>query len=45
MDQIKAAEGLKIEWHFSQENVANSVRELLKNSEVEGIEVIHTPKN
>ena len=41
--QIKAANGAKIEWHFAEQEAANTVQQLFKDRGVRGIDVYYTP--
>src|SRR5262245_9074303 len=41
-DQLKAANGVPIQWHFAEKEVADRVRELFAYHGI-NIEVIHTP--
>ena len=41
--QFRAANGTRIRWHVAEEKAANAIRKLLKDNEVEGIEVVFTP--
>ena len=41
--QIKAANGKPIEWHFAEKESADIFRDALRKSDLEGIEVKHTP--
>jgi hypothetical protein len=43
--QIEAAKGARIEWHFAEEEAAKAVKALFKQEDVKGIEVYHTPSN
>ena len=43
--QLKAAEGTPIQWHFVNEEVMKATQRLFKENGVEGIELIHTPRN
>lgn len=42
--QLEAAKGTPIEWHFSNQENANIVRQLFQNNDIEGIVVKYTPK-
>ncbi len=42
--QVEAANGTPIEWHFPVQEKADIVRELLKTHDIQGIEVVVTPK-
>lgn len=41
--QIKAANGLKLEWHFAEKEAADAVKTLFENKGIKGIDVFHTP--
>lgn len=41
---VKGINGAKIEWHFAEEEAANTVRALFKQEGVKGIDVFYTPK-
>ena len=41
--QFKAAKGVPIRWHVAEKKAADAIRTLLKDADVEGIEVVHTP--
>ncbi|WP_421977669.1 DUF6443 domain-containing protein [Roseivirga seohaensis] len=43
--QLKAADGAKIQWHFENKNVMQATQNLFKEQGIEGIELIHTPRN
>ncbi|WPQ60144.1 hypothetical protein SIO70_17525 [Chitinophaga sancti] len=40
--QVAAAKGLRIEWHFAEEEAANVVRQLFQNENI-NIQVFYTP--
>jgi RHS repeat-associated protein len=42
--QIKAASGLKIEWHFAEKEAADAVKALFEKQGIKGIDVLHTPE-
>jgi hypothetical protein len=35
--------GIAIQWHVAEKRAADAIRQLLRNAQVEGIEVVHTP--
>lgn len=41
--QIGAARGTPIEWHFAEEAAANATRNLLRDRDIKGISIIHSP--
>ncbi|WP_224241616.1 Tox-REase-5 domain-containing protein [Hyalangium gracile] len=41
--QFRVAQGVPIRWHVAEKKAADAIRKLLKDAEVEGIEVVHTP--
>ncbi|WP_229908177.1 Tox-REase-5 domain-containing protein [Comamonas sp. JC664] len=41
--QFRAANGVKIRWHVAEERAASAIRKLLRDNEIEGIEVVFTP--
>ncbi|MFP2959795.1 Tox-REase-5 domain-containing protein [Myxococcus sp. 1LA] len=41
--QFRAAKGVEIRWHIAEENAASAIRRLLRDNEIEGIEVVFTP--
>jgi len=41
--QLRAANGLPIQWHFSQEEARDAFQRLLNREGIEGIDLIHTP--
>ncbi|MBM6498162.1 hypothetical protein H9X54_002470 [Flavobacterium macrobrachii] len=42
--QLKAADGIKIQWHFENKKVMEATQKLFKKNDIEGIELIHTPR-
>ncbi|MCC6539465.1 MAG: hypothetical protein IT162_18075 [Bryobacterales bacterium] len=44
-DQLRAAQGTPIEWHVSTAQKAQEVADILADRGLDGIRVIHTPKN
>ena len=40
--QLKAADGLKIEWHFGEKEAADAVKTLFEKEGIKGIDVFHT---
>ncbi|MFY1831722.1 Tox-REase-5 domain-containing protein [Myxococcus fulvus] len=41
--QFRAARGARVQWHVAEESAASAIRRLLKDNEIEGIEVVFTP--
>ncbi|MCP3059399.1 restriction endonuclease fold toxin 5 domain-containing protein [Myxococcus sp. K38C18041901] len=41
--QSRAARGVRVRWHVAEESAASAIRKLLKDNEIEGIEVVFTP--
>jgi Restriction endonuclease fold toxin 5 len=41
--QFQVASGVPIRWHVAEKQAADAIHRLLKNADVEGIEVVHTP--
>lgn len=41
--QLKAAQGVRIEWHFSQQVTADAVRQLFAEKGITGVEIIYHP--
>ncbi|WP_228557207.1 Tox-REase-5 domain-containing protein [Myxococcus sp. AB025B] len=41
--QFRAARGAQVRWHVAEESAASAIRRLLKDNEIEGIEVVFTP--
>jgi len=41
--QVRVAGGTPIHWHVAEENAAKAIRELLRDNEITGIDIIHTP--
>ncbi|HET8885635.1 MAG TPA: DUF6443 domain-containing protein [Salinimicrobium sp.] len=42
--QLKAADGAKVQWHFENKSVMEATQNLFKKNDIEGIELIHTPR-
>ncbi|MEA1649361.1 Tox-REase-5 domain-containing protein [Nitrospirillum sp. BR 11164] len=43
--QTRAADGTPITWHVAEPEAATAMRNLLKQNDIEGITVVHTPMN
>ena len=43
-NQINAANGAKIEWHFSTERSMKATQKLFKENNIEGIELKYSPQ-
>ncbi|WP_257668571.1 DUF6443 domain-containing protein [Parapedobacter tibetensis] len=43
-NQLKAADGTKIQWHFEDKKVMDATRDLFERNKIEGIELIYTPR-
>ena len=43
LDQVEAATGVRVQWHFSDEGAANLWRDVLDQEKIYGIDVIYTP--
>ena len=42
--QLRASEGAPIQWHFENRSVMEATHNLFKKNDVQGIELIHTPR-
>ena len=42
--QLKAVDGAKIQWHFENRNVMDAYQNLFKEERIQGVELIHTPR-
>jgi len=42
--QLKAADGAPIQWHFEDKSVMEATQNLFKKNDIEGIELIYTPR-
>ncbi|WP_257668568.1 hypothetical protein [Parapedobacter tibetensis] len=42
--QLETVNGAKIQWHFEDKKVMEATRELFERNKIEGIELIHTPR-
>ncbi len=43
-NQLDAAKGSKIEWHFENKSVMDAYQNLLKKENIQGIDLIHSPR-
>lgn len=45
ISQIRAANGLPVEWHFSKQESIGAVQNLFEKNDINGVSLVHTPKN
>jgi RHS repeat-associated protein len=43
-NQLKAANGVPIQWHFENKTVMEATQKLFKQNDISGIELIHSPR-
>jgi len=42
-DQLRAAKGLPVEWHFAEKQTLEAAQKLLQDELIQGINLVHTP--
>lgn len=42
--QLKAANGVSVQWHFENKSVLEATQKLFKKNDIQGIKLIHTPR-